>query len=338
MKSALLRPVFLRLAVLVILATPLLGGCSSSPKPEAMDFTRAGDQMRDKGDDALAIDFYKRALRLDPDNGAALASLAALQEKTGDRDGAISTYRAAVAAKPEDAALWRALGRLLVTQEKPIEAKEAFEKALKLDPKNPKILSELGVALDCMSEHKAAQEKYQAAFEMDPNNLAPLNNLAYSHILSGEYDAAIDLLKPHFGDPRMTLAMRQNLGLAYGLSGDDADAARILKIDLPPAKVKETLAYYKRRRAEQEVTTSPYMELGSYATEALARSAAEKLRDRIEASKGDLKPVIAPEVSAPGGTPRFSLRLMSCAKPEELRAFCDALVKDGIPCKPYAGE
>jgi len=135
-------------------------------------------------------------------------------------------------------------------------------------------------------------------------------------------------------DPRATPAIRQNLALAYGLSGMDADAARVAKIDLSPAKAKEALAMYKRRRAESEVTTSPYVELGSYPTEAMAQAAIERLLPRLFAKGGDMKPVVAPEVAAPGGTPRFSARLMSCAKPEELQAFCDELVASGVPCRP----
>jgi hypothetical protein len=140
------------------------------------------------------------------------------------------------------------------------------------------------------------------------------------------------LLEPHIKAPGATAALRQNLALAYGLAGMNMDAERVAKMDLPPDKVKESMAYYKRHRAEIAVTTAPYAELGTYATEALAESEINRLQEQFDETGVDLKPVIAPQVAAPGGTPRFAVRMMGCAKPDDVKVFCDQLAKNNIPC------
>lgn len=63
--------------------------------------------------------------------------------------------------------------------------------------------------------------------------------------------------------------------------------------------------YYKRQRAELAVSVTPYAELGTYASEAQAVAQIERLRGAVSKVGGYLKPVVMPEVTSPGETPRF---------------------------------
>jgi Flp pilus assembly protein TadD len=320
---------------LLAIALASLGGCASSSK-EAEAFVQSAQTVETRGDDALAAQFYRRALTVDPDQRAALAGLADLQERRGQKEEAAATLKRLVALTPEDAALQRRLGKLLLTLERPMEARAAFEAALAHDPENAKLMGELAVALDCISEHAAAQKRYAEALKRDPENLVLVNNLAYSHILDEDYKGAIALLEPWVKDKRARKQLRQNLSLAYAMAGMMTDAQRIARMDLSSAETQAAMHEYRRQRAEKMVATSAFVELGSYPTQDMATAVAEKLRPRILAASNDMKPVIAPELTASGGTPRFSLRLMSCAEPAALQRFCADLVKDGIPCKPSA--
>jgi hypothetical protein len=96
--------------------------------------------------------------------------------------------------------------------------------------------------------------------------------------------------------------------------------------------VRENLAFYKRRRAELAVSTAPYAEIGVYATEAMAAAEIERLKPHMDRAGPGLKPVIEPEVTVPGGTPRFTVRMLGCTKPDEVKAFCAIMAKRGIPC------
>jgi len=333
---------FTRGSVLLI-ALILSAACVMTPdKPEdfsspAFSMVQIAGQLQAKGDLAGAADFYQRALQRDPKDVVARKGLAAILEKTGNLIGASEQYREALKAKPRDAELLRGYGRTLIALDKPAEARDEYKAALDIDDDDAKAHNGLGVALDYLGDHKAAQKEFEEALQLDKDDLATINNLAYSYILTRDYDKAIKLLEPEQNNPKATPALRQNLALAYGLAGMDADAERMAKIDLPPKKVKANLAYYKQQRAELAVTTAPYAEVGTYATEALAEAQIAKLQPQLDRAGSGLKPVIKPEVASPGGTPRFTVRMLGCAKPDEVKNFCDYLAEKGLPCVAHGG-
>lgn len=228
---------------------------------------RLGSLMRDKGEVGPAIDFYRRAMAKDPKNLSAIKGMADVHEKWGDKQGAAKIYADGVALHPSDIELRRGYGRVLIALDDPALAQRQYEAALEIDDDDTKSRSGLGVALDYLGEHKKAQKQYEKVLAEEPQNMATINNLAYSYILSQRYDLAIKKLEPYLGNVSATAAMRQNLALAYGLAGMEVDAERVSKMDLPPAKVKENMDYYRRQRAEMAVSTAPYAELGTYATE-----------------------------------------------------------------------
>ena len=322
--------------LLLIALLPLLLACATGPEDD-IDTPGAGMvhlavQMQQRGDNVGALNFYMRALQHDATNVAAWKGSAAMLEKMGDIPAAVEQMRGAVRIKPRDGALRRELGRLLLAQDQPAEAREQYEEALGIDRRDMKAKSGLGVAYDYLGDHKAAQKQYEAVLEREPDNLGTINNLAYSTILTGDYVKAIALLEPVVKKPTATPALRQNLALAYGMAGMEIDAARIAKIDLSPKQVKANLDYYKRKRAELKVSQTPYAVLGTYATEDMAKAEIVRLQPKIGKKAAGLKPVVLPEISAPGGTPRFTVRMMGCNKPEEVDHLCDTLTPLGIPC------
>jgi len=331
MRRSLRALAFLALLPLAACVTPPVGEDFDSP---AAGMSRLGNHMREKGEIGAAIDFYRRALAADPHSAVAIKGLGGVLEQWGDKQAAADVYRDGVHQRPKDGEIHRSYGRVLVGLDKPAEAKEQFEAALDLDSGDLKARSGLGVTLDYLGEHTKAQKEYEKVLDSDPQNLATVNNLAYSYILSHRYDLAMNMLEPYVKKPSTTAAMRQNLALAYGLAGMDADAERVSRMDLAPDKVKANMDYYRRQRAELAVSTAPFVELGTYATEAMAIAQIERMRPQMEETGGDLKPVVLPEIAAPGGTPRFTVRMMGCSRPDDISRLCDVLGKSGIPCHP----
>lgn len=310
--------------------------CATSPtKPEASggaaSMARLGDHLRNKGELEGAVNFYRRALVEEPDNGAAIKGLAAVLAQWGDVSGVANVYREGVKARPKDAELRRLYGQHFLTQDNPYEARMHFEAALALE-ETPKIRGSLAVALDHLGEHALAQRNYEKALEALPGDLALLNNLAYSYILARDYKRAMQILEPVADDKAATPALRQNLALAYGLAGMDADAERMSRKDLSPEKVQQNIEYYRRQRAELELSKAPYAELGSYATEEMALAQIKKLKENVDKTGGHMQAVVLPEVSAPGGTPRFAVRMLGCARPSDVTRLCATLAQSGIPC------
>lgn len=319
---------------LVFLIPLVLAACSSTPDSgsSAEQMVRLGDHLRQKGKLGGAMDFYSRALVADPDNVAIIKKLGKTLVQWGDKNSAEDVYFESLKTQPENGELRRLYGKLLISMERPAEARLQFLKALEIDSDDAKARGGLAVALDYLGEHAAAQNQYEKALGADPDNLTLLNNMAYSHILSRRYDRAIRILEPVMNAPEASAALRQNLALAYGLAGMDIDAERVARLDLLPEKVAEVMAYYRRERAEIKVSPAAYAELGTYATEALAIEQIQKLHSKIKKSGGDLRAVVLPEVSVPGGTPRFAVRMMGCSRPDDVSRLCKLLIESGIPC------
>lgn len=323
----------------LFLALLPLAACSGGAGKENGGLSRSemvhlGDLMLQRGDYGTAMDYYRRTLAADKTEAGAIRGLGSALEQFGDKQGAMQVYKDGVKNAPKDAALRRAYGKLLLASEQPAEAKVQYEAALDRDSSDAKARGGLAVALDYLGQHVAAQKEYEKLMKDDPRNLGTLNNYAYSLILSHRYDKAIELLQPAAANPSASPALRQNLALAYGLAGREEEAAQMGSMDLTPEKVKENLDYYRRQRAEIKVTTAPYAELGSYATEAMAIAQVQRLRPQIDKAGGKLKAVVLPELSAPGGTPRFTVRMMGCGKPDEVSRLCQTLGQSGIPCVP----
>lgn len=317
-----------------------LAGCETGVKEyedadsQGAGMNRLAEQLKERGDFVGAAEFYRRAIERDPKNAVAHKGLAGALEMTGRVAEAAEEYRKTIRIKPNDGEAWRNLGRLMLAQENPADARDAYKQALKIDDDDAKAMNGLGVALNNLGDHEEAQKQFQKALREDSGSIATYNNLAYTYILDGKYDEAIKLLEPRIQNPGATPALRQNLALAYGLAGMEADAERVAKIDLPPAKVKENMDYYRRRRAELAISTAPYAEVGTYATQALAEAEIHKIQKQLGDKDADLKPVILPQVTAPGGTPRFTVRMLGCNSPDDLQVLCDKLAKSGLPCLP----
>lgn len=324
---------------LCLLSLFLLSACVSSQDMEdysspGAGMARLGRHLQEKGDIGGAIDFYRRALVADPENRMAIQGLTSALENWGDKEGAAELYARSVQERPDDIALRLGYGKLLIALDRAAEAKEQFKAALSIDDDDLKARVGLGIALDYLGDHRAAQKQYEKILDDEPSNLSAINNLAYSYILTRRYDKAIKLLEPQYKKPAATAALRQNLALAYGLSGMDIDAERVGRMDLSSEKVAQNMDYYRRKRAEMSVDKAPYAELGTYATEAMAVARIQKLKQEVGPLKGDLRPVVFPEVAAPGGTPRFAVRMMGCSRPDDISRLCELLGKSGIPCTP----
>ncbi len=324
-------------ALFFIAFLPVLAACSLPPDHMDMSgpgvgMARLGDKMFQKGDMGTAIDFYRRSLSSDPANFQAIKGLALALEQWGDRTGALEVYQEGIAERPRDNELRRLYAKQLLKLDQAMLAKDQYEIALNIDGDDEKARTSYGVSLDYLGEHKEAQKQYERVLKQNPDNFSALNNLAYSKILTRRPNEAVRLLEPVLKRPEATKALRQNLALAYGLSGMDEDARRVARMDLSAEKVEENMDYYRRRRGELSIDRAPYAEMGSYATKGMALAQIKKLQGRVGSARGHYKPVIIPEVSAPGGTPRFAVRMMGCSRPSDISRLCKIMRKSGLPC------
>ncbi len=116
-----------------------------------------------KKDVEKGIEFYKKALEVDPNNNDARFGLATLLDKAGRSEEADSIYQAAIAADPDNPAILKAYGVFLAEKQEYAKALPYLEKAHTKNPEDPKVnnlLLEAYLALAKAAENKADRKAY----------------------------------------------------------------------------------------------------------------------------------------------------------------------------------
>jgi Flp pilus assembly protein TadD len=116
-----------------------------------------------------AGEFYKRVLRLDPQNGTALAGVASLN-RAAQAPAEESRLRELLATSPQSPTLNHALGLAMATQSRWAEAQDLFFKAHALDANNPRYAFNLAVSLDRLHKSALAAQFYQRAIDLAQGN------------------------------------------------------------------------------------------------------------------------------------------------------------------------
>ncbi|WP_162249247.1 MULTISPECIES: tetratricopeptide repeat protein [unclassified Rhizobacter] len=183
-----------------------------------------GSMCEQTGDLAAAIDHYRRAILNAPRFDVAIAALARVLVRNGQReaaralleeaveraprfadhhlllgrieleegrhDPALARLGASVELAPGDAGAWTALGLALRGARRPHDAVAAFEKAVQLDPTQAHALRELGSSRYELGELRAAADALQASLVLDPRNAVACSNLSSILLQLGRLQAA----------------------------------------------------------------------------------------------------------------------------------------------------
>jgi Flp pilus assembly protein TadD len=165
----------------------------------------------------LAVDYFRRALRLRPTFPEAHNNLGNALKDQGKFDEAISSYQQALGLKPNYAEAHNNLGNALAAQGKLDEAITSYRHALRLNPNYAKALNYLGNALTEQGKLDEAIASFQQALRLTPNYAEALNNLGNALTAQGKLEEAIAnyeqalRLKPNIAE------VLNNLGNALAL-------------------------------------------------------------------------------------------------------------------------
>jgi len=137
--------------------------------PATPDATRAFGQRRVLGSAYLGAVLSDSA-EIDRNIGLALAD-------TGERAEAVDYLRRAIRINPDDAAAQHALGSLLLEYGNPSEAADHFRAALRARPDSAAAHNDLGVALGSMGQAREAIAHFRAAVDLEPDFAEARRNL-----------------------------------------------------------------------------------------------------------------------------------------------------------------
>ena len=173
-----------------------------------------------------AIEAYRAALDIDPDDPLVLNNLGIALRLQGRLNEAIEQYRAALRVAPNFARAHTNLGEALQQQGRVEEAMEAYRESIHIQPDFAGAHYNLGVALRSQGRVREAMKHYRAAIAHDPKS-------AEAHLNLGEALQSIDRLdeairhywlaleiKPDFAAARINLALA--LQADYRVDGEDA--------------------------------------------------------------------------------------------------------------------
>lgn len=129
------------------------------------------------GDFEEAINYYHKAIELQPNYHLAHLNLGVSLRKVGKLDAAKEELQKAIALKPDDPETYNNLGRVLV-DEKQIDAGISnYEKAVKLKPDSAEYHFNLGTALGQKDKCNEAIKELQKAVELEPDLGEAYSNL-----------------------------------------------------------------------------------------------------------------------------------------------------------------
>ncbi len=158
-------------------------------------FNDQGNTLYDTGQYAKALDVYKQALSVKPQDPLTLNNLGAAYFALGQNKEAIDTFQSAVKAKPDDAESYLNLGVAYNTTEKYDEAAAALNKAIALKPDWAEALSALGDTYLSLNRYDEAAKAFQAVVKLQPNNVNAYSNLAFAYDRLSRYEDSIVALK-----------------------------------------------------------------------------------------------------------------------------------------------
>ncbi len=192
----------------------------------------------------------RRALFDDPTDEDALAYVAKLGEKAGQKKVAIEALRRLARLRKNDATPLIRQARLLISTRELDEAERGARAAIVREPENPEGYQVAGRAYLAQGELAPAIRMFSQVIELSPNHGHALNNLGFAYLRSGQDDEAVEVLTRAAELLSDVAYVQNNLGVALERAGrmDEAGRAFARAIELSPRYLKAQLNAQRLRR------------------------------------------------------------------------------------------
>ncbi|SDU49868.1 tetratricopeptide repeat protein [Desulfobacula phenolica] len=149
-------------------AAPVKNNVSGRIDPE--DYFNLGQSAQKADNLNLAMDFYRKALLLDPNYTRALLNLSAIHIKRGNTKRATAILEKLHAREPGNPDVMLNLGILHIRQKEYDKAKTLIEKNLEIRGDNPKALFNLAYLNQVQNRLEPALNLYKRSSVLDPDN------------------------------------------------------------------------------------------------------------------------------------------------------------------------
>ncbi len=194
-------------------------------------YNQIGDIMKILGNEPKAVEYYRKAIAVDPSDIQLRLAYAKLLDKLGSEEAAVEEYNYILSKSndnkdvlyaleriykkkledsPSDADLNANLGAILQKQEKYDEALEHYKKAEQLSPSNISTRINVGTLYQQKGDYKTAIIAYDSVLILEPNNINANIYKAQCKSALGDDRAAQELYKKVLSmDPGNTIVQNE---------------------------------------------------------------------------------------------------------------------------------
>jgi Tfp pilus assembly protein PilF len=165
---------------------------TTEEQKDAIKNNEIGDEYYFKNDFNKAIEYYTKAIELDPDTARYYSNRGASYHRLREYEKAIEDHSRAIELEPERARNYNNRGANYSWLKKHEKAIADQSKAIELDPNNARYYNNRGASYHRLKEYKKAIEDHSRAIELDPDNAGYYNNRGSSYHGLKEYKKAIE--------------------------------------------------------------------------------------------------------------------------------------------------
>jgi len=208
-------------------ARPTLARPAPPPSGNSPSLQQSAAAYLSRGDFAAAIQAYKQALKLDPNDRELKLGLARALSLGGHSEESETLYREMLAKTPQDADALEGLGHAFLRSNHPLEARSVFARLAAVHPANLEFQIDLARAETRLGHYKHARKILTTVLTFHPRQREARLQLAYVRLFQGKNREALahftQLLKADptdfdalLGNAR-TFYSRGDIGYSYAL-------------------------------------------------------------------------------------------------------------------------
>lgn len=225
-----------------------------APYPEAVG--HIAFILKEKGDNAQAIEILKKAIATNTGHVELYLNLAALYESIGNVDGSLAFLFENEHLFPKESRYQFRIGVLLDKLGKRAESIERMKKVLTLNPRDAQALNYLGYSYAEMGINLEEALKYiQLAVEIRPNDAFILDSYGWVNFKLKRFDEAVRLLEDAFSLVGDDSTIAEHLGDAYAARREFRKALKqyrkALEIDPDRKELADKIRKFKGEHGEK---------------------------------------------------------------------------------------
>lgn len=198
-----------------------------------------------------AIESFKKAIEIKPDNPSSLAGIAMVYRNSGEYEEAIKTYKQMIDLKVYEITAYGNLSYCLIETDRYVEAIKAAKQAISIKPDEEIAHNNLGVAYRELEKYEEAIEAFEESKKINPDYPRSHYNLGITYLRMNDSEGAtreyemLQNIAPELAHKLLSM-INENTGVIAGSLKKDDDVkseiinlskGKIVKIKSMPKKV-----------------------------------------------------------------------------------------------------